>query len=106
MRRAAKRDGNQKAIRDALKRLGIWVWETVEVGGGFPDMLVWSRQRGFVLLEVKNPNSERGRRDIRGQRTGETQNRQAAFRAVCPGPVHVVTSVEEALAAVGLKEAA
>lgn len=106
-RYARKRDANHTTIARALERLGVWVWHTEGVGGGFPDLLTWTGQRGFVLLELKSPGSAHAKAKPGGKsNSSRTAARQAAFRAVCPGPVHVVTTLEEALIAVGLRRAA
>jgi len=68
----------------------VKVYHTHQIGGGFPDLLAWHRGR-FLLLEVKMP--------------GEAPNKeQREFLAACPGEVHVVHSVYEALQAVLGKE--
>ena len=97
MRRAAKRDANHGSIVLALRKCGVWVFDTANLGGGFPDLLCWARGR-FTLLEVKDGAKPPSARKLTDD--------ERAFFDNCPGPVHVVTSVEEALAAVGLKEAA
>lgn len=100
-RYARRRDANHTTIARALTVAGVWVWHTEGVGQGFPDLLVWTRASGFVLLEVKNPENAHGRGRKNGARSNATTARQVAFRAVCPGPVHVVTSIEEAFDALG-----
>lgn len=88
MRRAAKVDGNQPAIVDALRRIGVWVQHLHAIGSGCPDLLCWHRGRYF-LLEIKEP--------------GERPNKeQAEYMATCPGELHIARTPEEAvLAAVG-----
>ena len=89
--RAARVDENQPTIVEALRKCGVKVYHTHQIGGGFPDLLVWHRNR-FLLLEVKIP--------------GEGPNKeQADFIAACPGELHVVHSIAEALTAVLGKEA-
>jgi hypothetical protein len=104
-RYARRRDDSHAPIRNALKAAGVWVWETVDAGNGFPDLLCWRKPTGFVLLEVKTPGSDHSKRKA-GNASGKTQARQEKFRAVCPGPVHVVSTVEEAFAALGVGRAA
>lgn len=91
MRQAAKADANQPSIVAALRKCGVKVYHTHQIGGGFPDLLVWHRNR-YVLLEVKMP--------------GEHPNKeQREFIAACPGEIHCVRSITEALEAVLGKEA-
>lgn len=97
MRRAAKVDANHPEIVKALRDAGCWVMDLSAVGKGCPDLLVhgptwpWS----LALLEVKDgskPPSER-----------QLTPAQVKFHAGCNAPLFVVNSVEEALAAVGVR---
>lgn len=94
MRIAAQVDRNQPEIVQALRSVGCSVQPLHQVGGGVPDLLVGIGGLNY-LLEVKDgakPPSARAlnadqvvwHRDWRGQRV-------------------VVESVEDALAAVGLR---
>lgn len=59
-RRAAKKDGNQDEIVEALLENGYIVRSMASAGDGFPDLCVTHPDWGFVrLLEVKN--GKRGR---------------------------------------------
>ena len=101
--RTAKRDANHAAIVAALRAVGCSVLELHAVGGGCPDLLVGSRGWDY-LLEVKIPGYERIRQSPKHR---ETLARQAEFRGAWRGhPVSVVTSLDEALAAVGLADGA
>jgi hypothetical protein len=56
---AAKPDGNQAAIVDALRRLGFHVALTHRLGGGFPDLIVTGERLpagdvAALLVEVKD----------------------------------------------------
>ena len=96
MRRAAKVDDNQGEIVAALRGVGASVELLHRVAGGCPDLLVGWRGQNF-LIEVKDgakPPSER-------KLTGWQQDWHAAWR----GSVAVVTTVDEALAAIGAKDA-
>jgi hypothetical protein len=95
MRHAAATDGNHAAIRDGLRAAGLWVWDTHHVGGGFPDLLVWRNR--FVLLEVKDGRLSPSRKALTPL--------EQAFHLGCPGPVHVVETLEAAFKAVGLEAA-
>jgi hypothetical protein len=86
LRRAAKADQNQPAIVEAMRSVGAKVLHSHQMGGGFPDLIVWARDRTF-LVEVKMP--------------GEKINKlQAEFIATWPGEIHVVRTTEEAIKAV------
>jgi hypothetical protein len=63
----------------------VWVFDTHELGLGYPDLTTWYRG-AFRLIEVKTP-------------TGRLTDWERAFIAACPGDVHVVRSIEDALRA-------
>lgn len=86
MRQAAKVDDNQPSIVEALRKCGVKVYHTHQIGGGFPDLLCWHRNR-YVLLEVK----------MLGKKPNKDQE---DFIAACPGELHVVHTITEALEAV------
>jgi hypothetical protein len=96
IRRAAKVDDNHNDIVDALREAHCLVVSLAAVGKGVPDLLVcspyFSIHESLLLLEVKDgskpPSARRLTKD------------EEAFRAA-GWPVVVVTSVEEALKAVG-----
>lgn len=94
MRRAAKIDGTQTEIVAALRQAGCKVLSLAACGKGVPDLLVYAlNQLGdweLYLMEVKN---------LSGRGNKLTPD-QVKFHA--EWPVTVVTSVEEALAAVGV----
>jgi hypothetical protein len=94
MRRAAKVDANQAAIVQALRQTGCSVLSLAPIGQGCPDLLVgrggtWGMN---LLLEVKDGDKSASRRAL-------TED-QAGFLEQWHGPLAVVTTVEEALAAV------
>ena len=89
MRLRARIDQNQPAIVEALRSVGCGVCSLAPIGRGVPDLLVHSPIKGYVLIEVKVP----------GEKLNATE---AAWHAAWRGPVCVVKSVEEALAAVGV----
>ena len=90
MRWHAKVDRNQRPIVEALRKAGAAVQSLAAVGGGVPDLLVWHRG-SLALLEIKDPAG-------RERKVGLTPS-QEAWHAAWPGKVHVVSSVEQALAA-------
>ena len=93
MRRAAKVDDNQAEIVAALRRAGCSVQSLAGIGKGCPDLLVARSGKNF-LLEVKDGRKPPSARRLTPDETAwlESWHGQAA----------VVTSVETALAAVGL----
>ena len=87
-------DGNQREIVAALRAVGVWVFDTHELGFGFPDLVTWrddSEGGGtYRLIEVKSA-------------TGRLTDWEKAFIANCPGAVYVVRSIEDALRAHGIE---
>lgn len=99
--RRARRDASHAAIVAGLRAYGCSVLELHAVGSGCPDLLVGAR-RGDFLVEVKTPGSAYARKPS-GKRQLPTAEKQALFRARWRGhPVAIVTTLNEALAAVGL----
>jgi len=92
MRRAARTDGNQKKIVSALRAAGERVHVTSGLGGGFPDLVTWSRRAGLKLLEVKDGDKPPSGRKLTPA--------EALFARLFP--VEVVIDVPTAFAAVGL----
>ena len=89
MRRAAKVDDNQDEIVKALRKIGA----KVEIIGKPLDLLIWFRQRTF-LIEVKNL-------DGRDRLTKD----QVEFIAAWPGELYVVHTPAEAVELVIGREA-
>lgn len=88
-RRAARTDGNHTQVVDALRKAGIAVISLAALGDGVPDLLCAFREVS-VLLEVKNPDSDRGAPSKVKQNTLD-------FLASWPGLAYVVWSAEEAV---------
>lgn len=97
MNRASRRDRNEAEIVTALERLGCSV--TRLSATGVPDLLV-----GFSghthLLEVKAPPGSRGRK-----RFDLTPDQQSWWGEWKGARAHIVRSVADALAAVGIHPA-
>lgn len=89
MRRAAHIDGNHGEVVTALRRAGIAVLSLAAVGKGVPDLLCAFRET-TVLLEVKNPDSDRGK-------PSKVSAATVGFIASWPGKAYVVWSAEEAV---------
>lgn len=82
---ARRRDANEKAICDALRRVGATIVRINAAGA--PDMLVGFRGAN-TLMEIKSEH-------------GLIRANQAAWRSGWAGQVVVVRTEEEALAAIG-----
>jgi len=90
-----RRDGNEKAIVVALRKVGVLVWPIS--GEGVPDLLTW--YRGVWLpLEVKRRRLRRSLTDRKGRSLTPAQCESWA-RTKYP----IVESVDEALAAIGIR---
>lgn len=95
MRYAARKDTNQDSIVDALRRMGCLV-EVLNMAH-VTDLLV-VRNGLVVAMEVKNPEASKGKRALR---PGQEEFR---VRWMAAGGNHArVETIDEALAAVGLK---
>ncbi len=94
MRRAAKIDGNQTEIVEALRKVGASVQSLAAVGRGVPDLLVGYKGKTF-LIEVKD-----GRKP--GWRITQQQAEwHGAWRG---GPLFIVENVEKALQILGIND--
>ena len=95
MRRVAQVDGNHRAIVEALRSCGAIVVSLAAVGGGVPDLLVGWQGR-TLLLEVKNAKQQPNKQRLRPSQVAWI----GAWRG---GEVRVVHTVDEALAAIGVR---
>ena len=94
MRRASRVDANHSEIKSALERIGCYVVDCAHVGQGFPDLVIAWRGR-WVLLECKDGAKSKSRQKLTGAQT--IFHAEAAAKNC---KVHVVTSVDDAIAAV------
>ena len=94
IRRAARTDANHSEIKSALERIGCYVVDCAHVGQGFPDLVIAFRNR-WVLLEIKDGAKSKSRRKLTGPQT--IFHAEAAAKNC---KVHIVTSVDDAIAAV------
>ena len=62
-RYAKKKDANQNPIVEALEAIGCSVYDASRVGGDFPDLIV-AKGLKTMLIEVKNPERSKGRREL------------------------------------------
>lgn len=83
MRRAARIDGNQREIVEALRAIGRSVMLLHREGDGVPDALVGNGYEN-ILVEIKIPG-------------GKLNPLQRKFFATWNGPKVVARSVEEAI---------
>lgn len=91
MRRAARRDDNEREIIDALKKAGAYV-KQINDDGSF-DLLVWFNNK-CLLLEVKD-----GKKPPSARKLTEAEQK---FHDEYPGDnLFIVNSVEEALSLLG-----
>ncbi len=94
MRRAARTDGNHAVIVQALEKAYCSVQSLAAIGHGCPDLLVARNGRNY-LLEIKDGSKVPSARKL-------TKD-QSIWHITWRGQVAIVESVEQALAAVGIK---
>lgn len=90
-----RRDANHRDIIQALRDAYISVWDTADLGNGFPDAVAAAPHRVTgqdltALLEIKTKD-------------GKLTPAEEKFIADWRGTVHIVRTVEEALAVFGIK---
>ena len=90
--RRGRADNNQKEIARALRQVGAKVHHLHTVGNGCPDLLVGWRGQTY-LIEVKN---------LDGRGSILTPEQETWHKAWTGGPVAVIHSEDEALAAIGV----
>ena len=95
MRRAAKIDGNQTRIVEALEAIGASVTSLGQVGNGCPDLVVGYHGMNY-LLEVKDPTQAVSDRHL--------TPKQKQWHAAWKGTSHLVETVEQAILVVTSKE--
>ena len=91
--RAARIDANHKEIVDALRAAGATVQSIAPIGNGCPDLLCGFKNSTY-LLELKDGQKPPSAREL----TPDQIEWHINWRG---GPCQVVTSVEEALCAIG-----
>lgn len=91
--RSHRVDENQEEIFEAWRRMGVSVVDTSDVGAGFPDAILGWHGRN-LLVEIKNPETRYGRKGL--------SSGQRRFSDDWNGdPVHVVSTIDEAIALIG-----
>ncbi len=103
--RPAKTDANQAEIVTALRAHGCGVLSLAPMGDGCPDLLVWTpyalgaglrlKTGGqHLLLEIKDGSKPPSARKL--------TPKQRIFHEWWPGEIHIVETVDQALAAAGV----
>jgi len=89
-------DANHAEIASALTAAGCSVLDIKKMGDGCPDLLVAGPTHPHTtrLLEIKDGSKPPSKQKLRPK--------QVKFHAWWKGPLHVVTSVQEALDVVGI----
>lgn len=86
MRRAARQDGNHQEIVGYFRKFGCSVWNTHQLGRGFPDIIVGKCHKN-ALVEIKDKD---------GSLTKDEQK----FHSEWLGGVFVVYDLEDVIALV------
>ena len=86
-----KVDANQPQLVEDLRKLGLLVHVTSDLGRGFPDVVVGDpRTLEIRLCEVKNP-----------EEAWKLTRSEKKFHEAWKGMVHVVETIEDVLALFG-----
>ena len=91
-RRAARTDGNQTKIVNALRECGVSVAHTHTVGDGFPDIIAGWHGQNF-MFEIKDPSKPPSKRSL--------TEKERKFRDEWRGTVFTIETPEEALQTIG-----
>ena len=89
---AKRTDNNQKDIVAALRKIGCSVFDTHEVGHGFPDIAVGfcrAGRRRTVLMEIKDGDQPPSKRKLTTD--------EKLFHSGWRGEATIVYSVEDAI---------
>jgi hypothetical protein len=85
IRRAKRVDLNHAEIRDNLRAHGYTVFDTHDMGGGFPDLVVQSKTHISILVEIKRPGEELTAKEV------------VFFKEWGFSPLEIFYSIEDAL---------
>lgn len=88
------RDSNQDAIVEALTSADATVIDLHKIKFGCPDILVGAVGK-WHLMEIKNPDTAYGKAGL--------TKAQRAWHSAWRAPVHIVTTVEDALDVIGMR---
>jgi len=88
-------DGNHGEIKRALQAIARPVYDAARLGYGISDLITRHLDGSIVFMEIKRDDVVPSARKLTPA--------EAAFRALWPDRYVVVKTVEEALAAVGVR---
>ena len=88
MKYAARKDGNQDEIVEAIRNIGATVTSVHQIGNGLPDLLVGFRGKNY-LFEIKDRDKPPSKRKLTDD--------EKQWHNMWQGHCHVVKSVNEAL---------
>ena len=91
MRRAARQDGNHGVIVGYFEKFGCSVWNTHQIGNGFPDIAVGKNSK-TVLVEIKDSAQPASKRKLTGD--------ESKFHKEWKGGVYVVFDLSDVIALV------
>jgi very-short-patch-repair endonuclease len=89
VRRIAKKDDNHNEITEALRRFGFSIFDTHQIGGGFPDFIC-ARAGVTAIVEVKG-------------KTGKLREDQKTFRNTWNGMYIVARHYTDVLKDFGIR---
>ena len=85
---AKKVDYNQKEIVNALRKMGVTVHVTSDIGKGFPDLVVSVRGR-IWLIEIKNGMLSPSRQRL--------TDKEQEFHQLWKDHIKIINSVQKAI---------
>lgn len=93
----AKRvDSNQPKVVADLRKAGVVVFHTHEVGKGFPDIIcAYPGDKQNYLFEIKDPEKPPSARKL--------TEKESLFHGTWPGQVNIIETAADALEIMGLK---
>lgn len=90
MGRRLRKDNNHTEIVAVLRKLGWSVVDLSTLGQGVPDLVIGDASHGAHMVEVKNRHTSYGRSGL--------SKRQVRWRDSWKGIVHIVRTIDDALA--------
>ena len=96
MRRHARTDANHADIVKALRQCGCTVQSLASLGHGVPDLLVAPKHGPMLLMEIKDGSQPPSKQKLTPD--------EAEWHDKWNTRVHKITSVTDALSAVGVGE--
>jgi len=93
MRAIKRKDANHREIISQLRQIGCSVFDTSNLGEGFPDIVVGFRGKNY-LFEIKDGSKPPSQRKLR--------EKQIKFLNDWRGEVYVIENLEDALKVLGV----